>query len=281
MNNHNQSGAALIEAVLICVAMVSLLVAIPKLALHQDVRQTAVDASRYATWQMTVSNEVDREKVIDRLFSIPDAPIRSDNSLLDSNPFWQNNRSPLVRHQAFTPVGNANSSSFGGASNQSKLDTRTLNISTQQRVASTGTVADTVTGTIRTVSNWLGDSDAIAPDRGIIESDIQIALRTGNDSDIGPMNCAHDSISCLSTSGAILVDGWEAKDSSAVEAGAQVMVPSKLLQPVGELFSWVSIIPLMKEFRGFGDGLGCVNTTSLPTKELTGELQLRDYQHEC
>ena len=264
MNKVYQTGAAMIEAVLICVAMVSLLVAIPKLALHQDVRQATVDASRYAAWQMTVSNEIDREKVIDRIFSKTDSPIRSDNSQLEANAFWQHRDTPLVRDHAFTPVTSASNPQNIGPFNQSMVDTRTLNVSTRHGASSPGAVADTVTGTIRTVSNWLGDSGAIAPDRGIIESGIEIAVRSGHADGSGSLDCANESVSCLSSSSAILVDGWEAKDSEAVEEGAQVMVPSQLLKPVGQALSWVSVIPLLKEFRNFDDGLGCVNTTSLP-----------------
>jgi len=88
MNRSTQKGAAMVESVLIVASLVVLLVAIPKLAKYQDVRQVTVDASRYATWQMTVSEATDREKIIDRMFSEPDAPIRSQNSELGENLFW-------------------------------------------------------------------------------------------------------------------------------------------------------------------------------------------------
>ncbi len=280
MNRSTQYGAAMVESVLIIAGMVVLLVAIPKLAKYQDVRQSAVDASRYATWQMTVSEEADREKILDRMFSDPNAPIRSQTTQLPGNAFWQYSRQPLVRNQAFTPVQSSGVTQ-ASESSESMVDLRSVNVTTTQRASSAGGVADTISGTVRTVSDWLGRSDAIAPNRGIVMSDIRVAISDPTTRDDEAQTCGTAATRCVSTSTSILVDGWEAKNSQALEAGAQVMVPSKLLKPIGRAMSAVAVVPLLKEFKDFDEGLGCINTTTLPTKELTGELAEGGEIHEC
>jgi len=132
------------------------------------------------------------------------------------------------------------------------------------------------------VSNWLGDSDAIAPNRGIVKSDISVALNSDTGDDGTTTDCGDGATECMSVSSSMLVDGWEARDSEAVETGAQVMVPTKVLKPVGEALSVVSVVPLLKEFEEIDNSFGCVDTTTLPTKELSGELSRAEgISHEC
>lgn len=282
MNKHKQRGAAMVETVLIVAGMVILLVAIPKLAKYQDVRQATVDASRYATWQMTVSEAPDREKIIERMFSKPDSPIRSQNTELSENTFWRSARRPLIRDHALTPVGPSQALANLNNVGESLVDLRSVALSTTEQSASTGAVASTITSTVQTVSNWLGDSDAIAPNRGIVKSAISVAINANSTDGQGQVECGVGAAECMSISSSILVDGWEAKDSDAIETGAQVMVPTKLLKPIGEALSLVSVVPLLKEFEHIDDSFGCVNTTTLPTKELSGELaDSGGDAHEC
>ena len=282
MNKNTQIGAAMVESMLIFSIMTLLLVAIPKLAKYQDVRQTTMDASRYATWQMPISNVVDREKIIDRMFSRADSPIRSQNSEVGENIYWNWNNQPLIRDNAFIPVASSQTLSNSNRVSESLVDKRTVVVGTTQQSTSPGSTANVVTDTVRTVSNWLGDSDAIAPNRGIVRSDISVALNASPIEGQTTINCGEDSIECLSLSSSILVDGWEAEDSQAVEEGTQVMVPTKLLKPVGQALSVVSVVPLLKEFEEIDDSFGCVNTSTLPTKELTGELRgSEESTHEC
>lgn len=281
MNKDKQTGVAMVESVLIVMGMTVLLVTLPKLAKYQDVRQMTVDASRYANWQMTVSEAASREKIIDRMYSQSDAPIRSQNSALNDNAFWRTTQRPLIRDQAFTPVQTPGTGANQLASD-TLVDIRSIGVRTTQQAESTGWVGNTITNTVRAVSNWLGESDAIAPNRGIVKSEISIALNSNSAEGQAVIDCSGGMIECMSISSSILVDGWEAEDSSAVENGAQVMVPTKLLKPIGAAFSAVSVVPLLKEFEDLDDAFGCVNSASLPTKELTGGLaESEGLPHEC
>ena len=272
MSKQMQRGAAMVESVLIIAVMVILLVAIPKLAKYQDVRQTTVDASRYATWQMTVSETADREKIIDRMFSRPDAAIRSQNTELDNNPFWRSSQRPLIRDQAFTPVQSSAAQTNQNNAIDSFVDVRSVTLKTVENSTSAGVTANAITGTVRTVSDWLGDSDAIASNRGIVQSNVSVAVNQSSEGEATTMNCGFNDIQCLSVSSSMLVDGWEAADLSSVERGAQVMVPTQLLKPIGRALSLVSVVPLLKEFKEIDDSFGCVNSRVLPTKELSGDL---------
>jgi len=268
MNKMTQRGAALTESVLVIAGMVGLVSVIPMLAKFQDVRHATVNASRYAAWEMTVSDgRADRELLIDRFFSEPNAPIRAHATPLTTPSFWNAETIPLVRDQVLMPA------SRSAQTTPSELVNRaTVNLDSLERSASLGYVGDTVTGTIRTVSGWLGESDAIASNKGIVNATVSIGLNTQSALPLGNVACGDAAGGCVGTSTSLLVDGWSAANESRVANGAQVMVPTKVLKPIGRALSVVSAIPLLKEFKEIDEGFGCVNTQSLPTQELTGSL---------
>jgi len=272
-----QSGAAMVESILILSLMVVLLTAIPSIAKRQDVRQTTVDANRYATWEMTVAMDTDRELIIDRFYSAPDAPIRSVQAEQDDNIFWQNQNTPLLRDHAFIAATAPRPVSSQQRNGNSLVDSRSIKLDVFERAADTGSVADIITGTIRTVSDWTGSSNAIAPNRGIVQAVLSVGDgNRGLNEDGLPQECSEaneNSIDCLSIGSAILVDGWEAATDEETEEGAQAMVPTQLLDPLGNMLDAISLVPLLKEFEDMDDSFGCVNTSLLPTKELTGTLE--------
>lgn len=277
MNKDIQSGAAMVESIVILSMMVGLLVAIPSIAKRQDVRQSTVDANRYTTWEMTVSTTADREQVIDRFFAEPDAAIRSAPTELTDNLFWQNRHTPLVREHAFMPANDAPGSTSSENIGGSLIDRRSVKLEIFERAADAGLIPDTITSTIRTVSDWTGRSNAIAPNRGIVQTALSVGVgdRTSAASDNQGVQCSgivDAADGCLLVRNALLVDGWEAENNAAIEEGAQVMVPTHLLDPLGEVLNVVSVVPLLKEFKDMDDSFGCVNTTLLPTQALTGDI---------
>lgn len=281
-----QAGAALVESILIIAIMVVLLVGIPSIAKRQDVRQSTVDANRYTTWEMTVANSTDRELVIDRFFADPGASIRSAPTELDENRFWQTGSTPLIRQNAFLSAASNDEFTQPIRAHQSLVDPRSVRLEVFERAADAGAVADTITGTVRTVSDWTGYSDAIAPNRGIVQTALSVgvgdrAAQSGNQ----PAQCSGivgAADGCISVRNALLVDGWEAENDAAIKEGAQAMVPSKLLDPLGEVLDAISVVPLLKEFKDMDDSFGCVNTSLLPTKELTGNISTATGNpHDC
>ena len=248
--------------VLILSLMLILFAAMPYISKRQDVRQTTVDANRYATWQMTVSTSVDRELVIDRFFSDPNSPIRSIQTNVNENSFWNNQNTPLIRERAFVAANAQNTGFMGSNNHPSLVDPRSVTLKVFERAADAGEVADTIIQTVRTVSNWTGSPNAIAPNRGIVETELSV----GTDQNGINNGLTH------SIRSAMLVDGWEAANDAEVEDGAKTMVPTQLLEPLGAALNAISVVPLLKEFEDMDDNFGCVNTSLLPTKELSGSI---------
>ncbi len=285
MSKHTQSGAALVESILIISVMIGLLVAIPSIAKRQDIRQSTVDASRYTTWQMTVSNAADRELVIDRFFAEPDASIRSVQAELDENVFWRDQNTPLVREEAFLSVNSDARLTRNINTGESLVNLNSINLEVFEQAADAGAIPDTITRTIRTVSDWTGGSNVIAANRGIVQTALSVGLGEGEQGNNQRVQCSGiggAADGCFSASNAILVDGWEAKNNAAIEEGAKAMVPTKLLDSFGEVLDALSVVPLLKEFKHMDDSFGCVNSTLLPTKELTGEISATEgVPHAC
>lgn len=270
------------ESILLVAAMVLMLVAIPRLSKYQDIRQATVDASRYATWQMTVSEAASREQIVDRMFSTPSAAIQSENTTSSENPYWRLDRRPLVREHALIPVYANETTSDLNAVADSIVDIENVSITTTERSASTGAVANAIASTVRTVSGWFGDSDEIAPNRGIVNSKITVGLNRNSSDDTTPVECSVVANDCLSISSSMLVDGWQAEDSLDIERGVQTMVPTTLLKPIGRVLSLASAVPLLEEFKDIDESFGCVNTSTLPTKEMSGQIvENSEQRHEC
>jgi len=268
MNKGAQQGAALIESVLVIAGMVVLLGVIPMLAKFQDVRHATVNASRYAAWEMTVAEQpADRELIIDRFFAEAEAPIRSRATEITTPEFWSTHSSPLVRNNVLTAA-----TAPSASSNASLVNVATVNSDSAERTASLGHVGDTVTSTIQTVSGWLGRTDDIASSKGIFNATVSVGLNSQAALPLANANCGDASGGCVGTSTSLLIDGWSAANENEVVAGAEVMVPSQVLKPLGRALSTISAVPLLKEFKNFDDGLGCVNSQSLPTQELTGRI---------
>jgi len=272
MSSSNEIGAALVESVVVIVAMVALMVALPMLSKYQDIRQSTLDASRYATWQMTVAEEPSRELIIDRFYKDPSSPIRSALSENSVNPYWRHSNLPLVREQAFTPVTRSVDSIVGTGNDSGIVELNSLSLQVADRVESTGQISELATRVIRQVSGWLGESDAIASNRGIVSAAVSIGVSDGFER-ASSGSCSEGASGCVTASTAILIDGWEAADDLETRDGAEVLVPTTLLKPVGRLLSVVGVVPLLKEFKEIDRSFGCINSTSIPTKELTGELQ--------
>ena len=78
MKLRKQTGAALVESFFICGVLTIFLIGIPMLGKSIDLKQTTIQASRYAAWEKTVyvdSTQVDQ--VDTRFFKDASAPISS------------------------------------------------------------------------------------------------------------------------------------------------------------------------------------------------------------
>lgn len=268
MNRSSQTGAALVESIIIICGLIGLLALFPQLAKLQSIRQSAVEASRYANWQLTVGEQASRESVANRLFIAPNAALQSDitaSAFRASNP----STNPRARSHAFKPLAE-NSHNELPSLGRTSIELSTLTIRTDNNAEKPGKLIESGVKTIRKVSDWLGDSDAIAGGRGIVKHTVAFATHGQESENQIAGDCSKDSVFCFTAHSALLIDGWEAADNKETEDAAAVLVPTTLLKPLGDTLAKVSAVPLLKEFSKMGAGFGCINTTVLPTKELSG-----------
>ncbi len=270
MSKSTQAGAALVESVIILSGLIGLLALLPQLAKLQALRQSAVEAGRYTSWQLSVGEQPSRESVAARFFIQPDADLTSENSSVD---FLVTERSisPRVRRHAFDPISQESENELPSLGS-GMINLNTLTVHAENNAEHPGTLVESGVNTIRRVSNWLGNSDAIASGQGIVKHTLAFATHGPTPMASSNADCSENSIFCFSAESALLIDGWEAADNHETEHAAAVLVPTTLLKPLGATLAKVSAVPLLKEFSKMGAGFGCVNTTALPTKELSGEI---------
>lgn len=268
MNRSSQTGAALVESIIIICGLIGLLALLPQLAKLQSIRHSAVEASRYSSWQLSVGEQASRESVANRLFIAPNAALQSEIKATASQAANPSTK-PRARRYAFTPLVENSHNELPSLSSSS-IDLSTLTIQADNNAEKPGKLIESAVTTIRKVSDLLGDSDAIASGRGIVKHTVAFATHGRESQKRIAGDCSKDSVFCFTSHSALLIDGWEAADDKATEDAAAVLVPTTLLKPLGETLAKVSAVPLLKEFSKMGAGFGCINTTVLPTKELSG-----------
>ena len=85
MKNHYEKGAALVETVVLLMLLIPLALGLPMLGKMIDLKQTTVQASRYAAWESTVHDDMPADMNV-RFFGDINNPI--DGSDESPNALW-------------------------------------------------------------------------------------------------------------------------------------------------------------------------------------------------
>ena len=241
-------GAALTETFFLTMILVPLLFGTAMLGKLIDIRQTAVQASRYTVWEATVHGDAAPPDDVHARF--------------------------FARHGD----GYAGGATDGGATAAASGDTGEMGMRAQTRVSfgpagvaardyeherargDDGGVAMTVGEAIHGAGNLLDGANGgewnVSAD-GFVRGSVSVPVE-GNGWLAG---------STLIEPAVILNDGWSASGTAQLEKRTKSFVPAGALDTVGDVLSAVSVVPILKELKGLNGALGKVDAASLPDGE--------------
>jgi len=270
---NRESGAALVETASIALVMMTFMVGIPVIGKIIDVRQTAIQASRYAAWEMTVQSDPRNQppsQVDIRFFRDIGAPISHGTPDVESNQLWgekrEEERPPPPSELVDTIL------------TDDSEDTPTESLFDKNRVLVTNTavttrsavemdlgegplgVAKPIGKMVHEVTDFIGkDGWKDVEKNGLLQSEVRVNIEGG---DMFPATTVTENTS-------ILVDGWSAASEDQIRDRVHGFVPTARLDSIGRFaYKMGKALPMLKDLKGLRRALGCVNTAVLPPKEL-------------
>jgi len=260
-------GAALTEMVLLLMVMIPLLFAIPMIGKLTDLRQTAVSAGRYATWQATVSPEgvSAPAQVASRFFAEADRALTSDEPSFSSHALWGAMDGDDERD---VPVDGDDPGVHvaGGWPRHSavRIDEATVAVTPWRTADDDLGMAETVGDAVVSAGKALGGSRWDLADTALTRSTIGVDVRMNGWWEKQGVACANGMGGCLHEAGVILVDGWEVGSDAQAENRVKALVPATHLESVGEVLSGLGALPILEELRGVEHMFGHVDMEPLP-----------------
>ncbi len=273
----NQTGAALTETFVLMLVMTPIMFGIPMIGKLIDLRQTTVQASRYAAWEGTVSSTVLAPKDVHaRFFSDASVPLGGDASA--PNTLW-GDQSDGEASDALPDVQSQTVKSYWGPEHAAVvLDDRSgaaLPFGSAYESGAEGKVAlqveelvNDIAGKTADITNgsWMDVNDHT---RGMLRAGVRADVKKNGW--FGELSFDDATV--------IMHDNWSAPGDSVAADRARAMVPAGVLREIGSTISAFGNFPLFKELKGLDEAFGHVDMTHLPASESRLRV-LKDYVEE-
>lgn len=231
-----QCGSALTETIVLMLAVIPLMLAIPMLGHLTDVRQQAVTASRYVAWEGTVGTAPAAGVVHGRFFPA------GDHGSADAPE-------PLMKQGMHRVLAD------GTASQRAPVSSGGAGSRTGERLAAIGEFLDGFSG-----NEWGLDNE------GMGRAEVTVRLRENRHS--GPLqgNCASET-DCFIETAVVLGDGWSSADDAQARRRVRSLVPTSTLEPVGKVLAAFGALPVARELRDLKHAFGHVDMQVLSEYE--------------
>lgn len=252
-------GAALTEFAVLVIALIPLMFGIPMIGKLIDMKQTAVQASRYVAWESTVdARDAAPTNVSSRFFRDPSASLASEPADIESHALWGPDESPpdrgpmadtYVAIEETTAAALPYRSAYGGPEGVSEGVAHEI-----------GTLIEDVGGLIddQTNGDWAVTGD------GMLRAGVHVDVEAN-----GWMDA-----SALDETTVILSDGWSSPNDRTAATRTRSFVPAGALDElgVGDALSLAGTLPIFKELKEFKDddgnsAFGFVDMQPLPPSE--------------
>jgi len=260
-------GSAMTEFAVLTLAMLPIMIGIPMVGKMIDLKQTTINASRYAAWEATVANGFDTADQIDsRFFQDSEGAIKTQAVQHDSNRLWGEVSSLAPNsYMAMGDVRIADSSVAAGA-----LET---NISST--VEGGSTLGVTFGGIVKFAGNilsWAPDTDWEIESDGLLRAAVQVQVKENgllNGSNNLACNNEGTTFACMTAANSIMVDNWSASNDHHAADRTRSFVPTTAIRDVSDILAAIGKVPVFKELEGFKRvdgqfGFGHVDMDKLP-----------------
>ena len=266
-----ENGSALTETIVLSAVMVPLVFTLPMIGKLADLRQTAVQSSRFVSWQESHDPEgqMSQNLLHERFFDSPDSPIKSalpgaatasDNRLWGSTSAQSLSGEPgpgLWEFAAYTDQIRFKPDQTAAMTTDSELPA--LASGTSRAIDGAAKVLEFADNT-----SWDVTTEGIANGSVSVEADVGSLLAGFNSDCTASGGGTTDSTFCIQESSSIMVDGWSAGTADEVSRRTRAFVPATVLKPLGEGLAAFGALPVFKELRSLDDAFGRVDVTVLP-----------------
>ena len=226
--NYQSRGSSLTEFVILSLVLLPLFAGMPMLGKLIDLKQSTVQASRYAAWETALTPDGTTTHDINaRFFGNPDEPIFSANGGGGTNPLW----------------GQRSAASQSGllANTAIRVDLDSLDSFTQESDISPESTALSVGSAVSRAGEllgWAANTEWGLTGDGLIRSRISVGISGNLLLPSSTVPCADNDrlFGCLQVSNSILVDGWSSAGARQAANRVRSFVPSTVLDPLGEGF---------------------------------------------
>jgi Flp pilus assembly protein TadG len=272
-SKNRQVGNAMTEFAVLAIVLVPAFALLPMLGKVANMNHTAIQASRYTAWEMTVAkNKTEGQltfEVENRFFA--DADILLDDKqkfagATTSNPLWSvaagktNNSNVNSGNSNSSTKSNVNYNLFtSGAKNLIvSIDSRGLDDKVGKALESGVKAMGTLSSVIPN-SKWDLEMEGLYS--AVVKANVgnnqyfSSSRKTGKACDKSDKKSV---FACVERNNVILVDSWGSKDAEQVAERTRSLVPFGILQPLSKFISQLSVLPMLGDLKGLkgitGDG---------------------------
>lgn len=254
-----QKGAALVETSLLMGVMLPVLFGLVMIGKLIDLKQTTVQAGRYAAWETTVRgaaerSDVDAQLIQSRFFHTVESAQDVDSLHAGRNRLWGS----VAGGQAGTGLWADTAISVSGHDIHSHYTVeqpgQSATFTLRRATAGIGNLLDSVKG-----NEW-GLTGA-----GLVSARIEAPVARNGWLGSTVFDCeGGHGVACLKTNSAILTNGWSASGDDQARRRVRSLVPASALEPVGSALSVVGKLPMFGELGGLESAFGHVDMRVLP-----------------
>jgi len=259
-------GSAMTEFAVLTLAMLPIMVGIPMIGKMIDLKQTAINASRYAAWEATISDSsVQSNQIESRFFGDELATLSTNGSSNSNNKLWGESRttgSSTYFGQSVVQIvsGSAVVDSQAIASSPSSANPNDVGTSFGSVVKKAGSTL-----------SWAPGTDWGVSENGLISASVQIKVKANALLDTSKSACYEQgrSFSCMTAANSIMVDNWSASSDYQSARRTRSFVPTTTIRDVSDMLATSGNLPVLKELKGLKRkngkyGFGHVDMTPLP-----------------
>ena len=285
------------EFAVLALVLVPAFIMLPLMGKVSNINQTTIQASRYAAWEMTVTDkskadllhEIEHRFYTDPTVLLSKTQKQAVSKSVSQNNLWtgaankinntvnsgapQNTNSSNTTNSAQTQSSNQNANgSQNTNTGPNRLFTAGLNnvfldVDEDEIPNKAGGALVKGVEAVGALGGTIPDSEWDLETRGLYNVKVRANINS-NTYFSGTKDCTNKDNSavfaCVYRNNAILVDGWSSRDADQVEERTRSLVPLGMLKPLGKALSLLGKLPMLTELESLEDAFGYIEPDILP-----------------
>lgn len=276
MNKHTRTvktrpyskGSSMTEFAVLTLVMLPIMMGIPMVGKMIDLKQTTINASRYAAWEATVSDDYNVADQIDsRFFKDSESAIKTQNVAPASHRLW--GETSAVDPSSYIEKGSVRIADDSAAA-------KALEVNITNGVQGGSTNSLTFGGVVKDsgeILSWAPGTDWGVNDDGLLRAAVQVKIKQNYLLNQSNSACFEEgkTFSCMTEANSIMVDNWSASNDRQAADRVRSFVPTTAIRDVSDILAAIGEVPTFAELKGLKrkngkNGFGHVEMNVLPEK---------------